>query len=134
MPAITVRDDEYITMLYYPESKILYHQIHKFFFGQTFRDIFNGAIEVFQKYGAQKWLADDTAIKAFGIGDQEWAAEHWFDRALKAGWKYWAIIMPQNPTGQLAVQRLAERYSSRGVQTRAFSTVDEAKKWLESCK
>ncbi len=134
MPAITVRKDEFITMLYYPESKILYHQIHKFFTGQTFRDIFNAAIDVFQKHGAQKWLCDDTAVKAWGKEDQEWAAANWFPLAIKSGWKYWAILIPENVTGQLAVQRLAQRYSSQGVQTKGFSTLDEAKKWLESCK
>jgi hypothetical protein len=134
MPAITVRNDEFITMMYYPESRILYHQIHKFFSGQTFRDIFNAAINVFQKYGAQKWLCDDTAVTSFAKEDQDWAAVHWFSRAQQSGWKYWAILKPGNVIGQLAVRKIVERYCASGIQAKAFSTIDEARKWLESCK
>jgi hypothetical protein len=134
MPATTIRKDEFVTMFYYPESKILHHQMHKFFFGQTFRDIMNTATDVFQKYGVQKWLADDTAVTAWTKEDQEWGSSDWFPRALKSGWRYWAIIMPQNTLGQLAVKRVAEKYAAHGIQTRTFSSVDEAKKWLESCK
>jgi hypothetical protein len=133
MPAIKVRDDELITMVYYPESKILHHTMHKFFFGQTFRDIMNQGVEVFQKHGAQKWLSDDRAVTAFTKEDLEWGDKDWFPRVLKSGWKYWAIIMPEKVVGQVAMKRMAENYSSRGVQTRIFSSVDEARKWLESC-
>jgi hypothetical protein len=132
MPAIKVRDDENVTMWFYPESKILHHEMHKFFFGQTFRDIMNTGGQVFQKYGAQKWLSDDRAVTAFAKEDLEWGDKDWFPRVQKSGWKYWAIIMPEKVVGQLAVKRMAESYSARGVKTQIFSSVDEAKKWLES--
>jgi hypothetical protein len=133
MAPITILNDKYVTMLYYPESKILHHQMHQFFFGQTFRDVMNKGIESLQKNGANKWLADDRAVGAWAKEDMEWGNADWFPRAAKAGWKYWAIIMPEKIVGKMTVQKLADSYSARGVQTRIFSSTEEGKKWLETC-
>ncbi len=133
MPAMKIMDDTNISMWYYPESKILHHQIHQFFCGKPFRDALNKGVEVFQKYGAQKWLSDDRMIPALSKEDLDWGDRDWFPRVAKSGWKYWAIVMPEKVVGQLTMKRLAETYNSRGVCTRIFSSPDEAKKWLDQC-
>ena len=134
MPEIKVRDDEYMTMWYYPESKILHHQIHQFFFGQTYRDVFNAGAQAFQKYGAQKWLSDDRKVTTWSKEDVDWGNNDWFPRVLKMGWKYWAVILPEKVIGQLVMKKFTEKYSTLGIQAKIFSSVEEAKKWLESCK
>ena len=134
MPAITVIDNADISMWYYPETKILHHQIHRFFYGKPFRDALDKGVEVFRKYGAQKWLSDDREIPALSKEDLEWSHKDWFPRVLKSGWKYWAIVMPEKVVGQITIKRLAEDYSAKGVKTRAFSSIDEAKQWLEQCQ
>lgn len=133
MPAIKIMEDANISIWYYPESKILHHQIHRFFFGAPFRDALNKGVEVFGECGAQKWLSDDRETPALSKEDLEWGDRDWFPRVLKLGWKYWAIVLPEKIVGQLTVKRLADTYKSRGVETRMFSSPDEAKKWLESC-
>ncbi len=134
MPAITVLDDENISMWYYPESKILHHQIHRFFYGKQWRDALDKGVEVFKKHGAQKWLSDDREITALTKEDLEWGDRDWFPRVAASGWKYWAIIMPAKVVGQMTIKKLAENYSARGVTTRVFSSPEEAKKWLETCR
>ena len=133
MPAIRIMEDANISMWYYPESKILHHQTHQFFCGQPFRDALNKGVEVFREYGAQKWLSDDRETTALSREDLEWGDRDWFPRVQKLGWKYWAIVLPEKIVGQLTLQRLADTYKSRGVNTKVFSSPDEAKKWLESC-
>jgi hypothetical protein len=133
MAPITVLNDPNASMWYYPESKIVHHQVHQFFFGPTFRDIMNKGIETLQKNGAHKWLADDRAVAAWAPEDMEWGNADWFPRAVKAGWKYWAIIMPEKAVGKMTVKKLADSYSARGVQTKVFSTPEDGIKWLESC-
>jgi hypothetical protein len=133
MPAIKIMEDPNISMWYYPESKILHHQTHQFFCGKPFRDALNKGVEVFQKYGAQKWLSDDRETTALSKEDLEWGDKDWFPRVAKLGWRYWAIVMPEKVVGQLTLKRLADTYKSRGVVTQIFSSPDDAKKWLESC-
>jgi hypothetical protein len=134
MPELKVMEDANISMWYHPESKILHHQTHRFFSGQPFRDALNKGVEIFQQYGAQKWLSDDRETPALAIEDLEWGDRDWFPRVAQLGWKYWAIVMPEKADkafGQLALQRLAELYSARGVNTRIFTSPEDAKKWLE---
>jgi len=133
MAAITIMDDANISMWYYPDTKILHHQIHRFFYGKPFRDALNKGVEVFQKYGARKWLSDDRAETALTPDDLKWGDEDWFPRVARCGWKYWAIVMPEKIVGQLTLKKLADKYSAQGVTTRIFSSVDEAKNWLEGC-
>jgi hypothetical protein len=133
MAPITILSDPNASMWYYPESKILHHQMHQFFFGQLFRNVMNKGIEVLQQNAAHKWLADDRAVAAWAQEDLDWGNTDWFPRAAKAGWKYWAIIMPEKAVGKMTVKKLADSYSARGVLTRVFSTPEEGKKWLESC-
>ena len=54
-----VVDNEFITVWYYPETKIIHHQFHKFVHGQTFRDALTAGAESLKKNRAQKWLSDD---------------------------------------------------------------------------
>ena len=133
MPAVTVMNDENISMWYYPESKILHHQMHKFICGQPFRDALMKGADVFQKYGAQKWLSDDRAIPSLAKEDLEWGDTVWFPRVAKLGWKYWAIVMPEKVIGQVMLKKLMDSYLQRGVAAKMFASVEEAKKWLEKC-
>jgi hypothetical protein len=132
--AITIMNSENVSMWYYPESKILHHQMHKFICGQTFQDALTKGADAFQKYGAQKWLSDDRAIPALSKEDLEWGDTVWFPRISKLGWKYWAIVMPEKVIGQLMLKNLMDSYLKRGVTTRAFASVEEAQKWLELCQ
>jgi hypothetical protein len=134
MPGITVMDDPNITMWYYADSKILHHKIHKFFCGKPFREALMKGADVFQKYGAQKWLSDDRMETALAPEDLEWGDKEWFPRVAKLGWKYWAIVMPEKVIGQVTMKKLAEKYSAQGVTTRMFSDPESAKQWLENCQ
>jgi hypothetical protein len=134
MPAVTIIDDANISMWYYPDTKILHHQIHRFFCGKPFRDAMDKGVEIFRKYGAQKWLSDDRGIPALSKEDLEWGHMDWFRRVLKSGWKYWAMVMPEKVVGQITIKKLIADYSAQGVTTRVFSSVDEAKQWLEQCQ
>ena len=133
MPPIKILDDANITMWYYPETKILHHQIHQFFCGKPFREALMKGADVFQKYGAQKWLSDDRMETALSKEDLEWGDLEWFPRVAKLGWKYWAIVMPEKVIGQVTMKKLAEKYSAAGVTTKMFSNPDSAKDWLEKC-
>jgi hypothetical protein len=127
-----VLDTEYATLWYYPEAKIVHHQFHKFIYGQEFRDVLEKGLEVFQKNGATKWLADDRKNSALPTDDLKWSMDDWFFRAFKSGWKYWAIIMPDKIAGQLTMNRIMKRNIDEGLNIQVFDDVDEALKWLES--
>ncbi|MBN1471547.1 MAG: hypothetical protein JW925_07190 [Syntrophaceae bacterium] len=132
MQKITVHENEHITLWYYPETKIIHHQFHKYIYGDEFRKGLNAGVEAMKKYGAIKWLSDDRNNMALPLDDVEWAKTDWFPRTLKAGWKYWALVQPAKAIGQLNMKQFTETYSKLGITVNVFSNPDEAMKWLES--
>jgi len=130
--AITVLDNEYATLWYHPETKIVHHQFHKPISGQAFRDILNRGVEVFQEYGANKWLSDDRENSALPPEDGDWGTNDWTPRVVAAGWKYWAIVMPRKLIGQMNMQHFIKANSEQGVTVQIFSEPDEALQWLAS--
>lgn len=128
----TIIDNEFATLLYYPDKKIVHHKFHKFFTGQPLRDVLNRGTELLREHGAHKWLSDDRDFAALHPDDREWGMVDWNPRTVEAGWRYWAVVMPAAAVGQMSTKRLIETFSELGVEVQAFSDLDEALKWLES--
>jgi hypothetical protein len=131
MSKMIIIDNEFVTLWYYPEKKIVHHQFHKFLYGQAFRDDLNAGTELLQKYGAQKWLSDDRKNSALPKEDVEWAETDWFPRTKKAGWKYWALVLPEQVIGQMNMKRFIRDYSAQGLTVQVFSDPEAAMSWLE---
>jgi len=127
-----ILDNEYITLWYYPQKKIVHHEFHKFAYGKTFQDALSAGAAILEKKGAQKWLSDDRKNTVLGKDDMNWTATVWRPRVIKAGWKYWAIVLPEKILGQMAMKRIIEEYANTGVTVKMFSDPDEAMRWLET--
>lgn len=125
-----VHEDECITIWYHSLTKIIHHQVHKALRGEAYRQAFVKGTEALRKYGAQKWLSDDRRHFILPQEDQEWANAIWFPATRDAGWKYWAIIMPDNAVTVLFLRRFAAQWSAAGVATEVFTSPDPALEWL----
>ena len=64
--------------------------------------------------------------------DYEWSTREWRPKAIKAGWRYWALVLPLKIVGQLTMQRILRLYEEGPVTVKLFSDPDEARAWLES--
>ena len=132
MSTMTIIDNEFATLKYYPETKIVHHVFHKPIFGAAFREVLDEGIELLKKYGAQKWLSDDRQNMALPPDDSEWAKIDWFSRAAEAGWKYWALVVP--PYDLMAQQNYNEFIDNvfeQGVRTMVFTEPESALAWLK---
>ncbi|MBZ0307623.1 MAG: STAS/SEC14 domain-containing protein [Anaerolineae bacterium] len=128
----TILDTEYATLWYYPESKIMHHVFHKYIHGQEFRQVLEKGLEVFKERGGQKWLSDDRKNSALPTADMEWGLKDWNPRVWAAGWRYWAVVMPDKVAGQMNMNRLMKENIEMGLTIQVFDDADEALKWLES--
>jgi hypothetical protein len=132
MSKTTIVDTDYATLWYHPEKKIVHHVFHKFIYGEEFRQVLEKGLEIFKEHGAQKWLSDDRNNSALPTADTEWGMHDWFPRVFEAGWRYWAIVMPDKAVGQMNMQRFIDAYAPKGLAIKLFEDPDEALKWLES--
>jgi len=127
-----ILDNDYMTLWYYPGKKIVHHQFHKFTYGKALRDGLSAGAALLEEKGAQKWLSDDRKNTGLGKEDMNWTATVWRPRVIKAGWKYWALVLPEKILGQMSMKRIIEEYANTGVTVQIFSDPDEAMRWLET--
>jgi hypothetical protein len=126
-----VLDNEWITIWYHPEVKIVHHQVHKAMRGQAFRTAISKGTETLLKYGATKWLSDDRHHYVLPQEDQEWSTTVWFPATQQAGWKFWAIVKPERAVADLYLRRLAAGWSALGVVTELFTKPEPGFLWLK---
>jgi hypothetical protein len=51
---------------------------------------------------------------------------------LAAGWKYWAVVLPEKVLGQMNMRRWIEAHSQLGLTAESFSDPETARRWLEA--
>ncbi|MBN2401370.1 MAG: hypothetical protein JXN64_03130 [Spirochaetes bacterium] len=127
-----ILENENITIWYYNSSKIVHHQIHKFTQGKEFRDALNAVAGTFETKGAVKYLSDDRKNAAFSREDAEWLRTVWRPRVTGTGWKYWAIVLPDENAGRMVMETIISDYFYLGITLQLFVNPEEALKWLES--
>ncbi len=132
MSPITVFDDEHMTVEYLADKKIVYHTIHKPVGGQVFRDALMAGTAALKQYGACKWLSDDRKNGPLSPDDIEWGLHNWNIPTIKAGWKYWAVVVPEELIAAGSLTPTMEGLYALGLRMLAFSKLDEAIEWLDS--
>ena len=90
-----VFESELITVWCYPELRLVSHQMHKVCHGTPFRDALRAGTAAMQRYGAISWLSDDRLNGPLPDDDEKWGTTTWFQATKAAGWKYWAIVLPE---------------------------------------
>jgi hypothetical protein len=129
--ATIIIESDAVSLRYYPHTKIVHHELRRFVHGEEFRQVLEKGLEVFKQRGACKWLSDDRGNGALKPTDAEWALNDWAPRVMAAGWKFWAVVMPEKVIGQMNMKRWIATYSEQGVTAMAFSDPVEAMTWLE---
>jgi hypothetical protein len=125
-------DNEFVSLRFHAESRIVHHQLKKFIPGSDFRELLSTGLELMIKHGAKKWLSDDRGYTVLKKEDSEWAIQVWSPRMVAAGWRYWAIVIPNDPIGQLSLRRFLRTYQERNVTGEIFTEPDAALTWLEA--
>lgn len=125
-------DSKYITIVYHYETKIVHHTIHKTVPGPILTAATDAGTEALRKYGATKWLSDDRKNTQLSQEALEYALTDWGARTVKAGWKYWALVVPEEMTGRMDMVRLVEFCYNMGVRVMVFSDLQKAEAWLRS--
>lgn len=128
----TVTDNDFATVLYYPQTGIIHHAWKQYCHGKDFQDIMMASTRHLQKEGGTKWLSDDTNYAILTEEDALWGRKIWFYEAIRAGWKHWAIILPTQQIGKVSISDLVTEYRAAGINSMIFDNVPEAMIWLEA--
>ncbi len=133
MASRSIVENEFVSLRYVEEDKLIHHQFKKHIFGPALHDVMESGRKALVQHRATKWLSDDRANPVLSPDDQEWANKVWFPETLKSGcWKYWAIVLPEKTVGQMNMRNLAAESGKRGLTVKLFSDPEVALTWLKS--
>lgn len=133
MPGSTLEiliDTEAVRLVYRRDDQIVHHELRQFVHGAQLRGVLERGLHALQQNKAQKWLSDDRGNGPLKPADEEWSKTQWFPRALAAGWKHWAVVMPEAVLGQMNMRRWIEMYGQAGINAHPFDDPHLALKWL----
>lgn len=130
MSEIKIVDNAFITISYLPDVQIIQHTIHQPITGQPFRDALNAGAAALAEYGACKWLSDDRKNGLFSKEDSDWAIKEWNLPTIEKGWKYWAMVVPEEMVAAGSLIPAMHALADHGLRVMVFSDRDAAMDWL----
>jgi SpoIIAA-like len=97
---------------------------------REFSELLDAEVAALRKHRGTRMLADCRRQKGLTAADQDLANENWLPRALAAGLKRFAVVVPSSG---LAAGNLKERLGkvrAGALEVAYFSTPEEAREWL----
>lgn len=131
-PTFTVIDNSHARLVYHNDTKIVHHTLYKSLDSATLKEVLNKGIDLLRQHQAVKWLSDNRAIDPHSEEDGNWINNDWLPRVIAAGWKYWALVVPDDVRARMNMGDFVNSFFERGVRIMVFSDFDEAMTWLEN--
>ena len=123
--------NDHATLYYHEDEKIVHHVFHQPIGGDDFRSVLTHGVDLMAENEATKWLSDDRKNSGVNEEDTQWVHETWFDSAKEAGWKYWALVVPEEVSGRMNMTQFVDMIYEAGIRVMVFSDPDEAMDWLK---
>lgn len=95
-----------------------------------FAAMLDAGVRALKDDGGSRWLADCRLQKVLIPADQERAGREWLPRALAAGLKRFAVIMPTSGLARMNLKDSLDAVPSTRLEVGYFDTVDQAREWL----
>jgi deoxycytidine triphosphate deaminase len=95
-----------------------------------FDALLEAEIQALKQHHSSRLLADCRRQKVLHQKDQDRANREWLPRALAAGLKRFAIVLPESVVAEMNVRDSLDKASGTGLEVGYFATVDEAREWV----
>jgi len=125
-------DNDAATLVYYPEFGIVHHTIHRGIEDKELQAVLLAGLKVFIENSATKWLSDDRG-NSDGLSQEqfEWGQINWTLPMINAGWKYWALVVPDEVSARQDMVAVIDMFYERGIRIMVFTDVERALNWLK---
>lgn len=95
-----------------------------------FADLLEAEIQALRNHKASRVLADCRRQKVLNPADQDRANEQWIPRALAAGLKRFAVVLPSSVLAEVNLKSSLARVPAAALEVAYFATPEEARAWL----
>jgi hypothetical protein len=95
-----------------------------------FAALLDAEIQALEQHRSSRLLADCRRQKVLHPDDQDRANREWLPRALKAGLKRFAIVVPASVVAEMNIRDSLDKASGAALQVGYFATAEEARVWV----
>lgn len=95
-----------------------------------FRAILDAGVRAMSENQGSRWLADCRLQRVLKAADQEAGNKRWLPRALAAGLKRFAVVLPASGLATANIQDHLRAAASKQLDMAYFATLDEAQDWI----
>jgi hypothetical protein len=122
--------------IYYIKSLETVHSVWKgeFVSSSEFHKIMDTMIELLEVMKSSIIYADARKMKVISDLDQNWLAHDWYPRALKAGFKYQAIMVSPNTFSEYGIRNITKTYDMDMVQSMICTKPEVALEWIKKLR
>jgi hypothetical protein len=125
-------DSPYLTIHWDPGTKCVHLEWKGFVHGEKGRTGLNMGLDFFKTKATDRWLADTRQLKVVPEEDLKWINEDWFPRAIAAGVRRMALVVPESVLAKMSIRRLMSKVKDEDIETAYFGSVEDAKTWLRT--
>jgi hypothetical protein len=131
-------EEKYGTLEYDPSVPCITATFNGFMNSEQFRNFLNlgldHLIEKSKQHQHILWLADTSKHVVQPDKDTKWVADEWNPRAMKAGIRHVAFVLPENVFGNMSVKKYADNSQKKGddMIVQMFGDLNSAKNWFRS--
>ena len=126
----TILDDHRATLTCDTQHSYVHHTLKQPLRGMALQEVLDTTLDALTQNRAAKWLADERKAIELPDDDIDFVVKDWAPRAVKAGWRFMALVVPTDAKGRTAMQKMVMAFHQMGVQVRTFTSPDEAREWL----
>jgi hypothetical protein len=91
--------------------------------------VLDSAIRAMADHEGSRWLFDGRDMQAIDASDLQWITQVWLPRAVAAGLRVAAIVIPRSGRAMKNIDDMAKAAENE-VDVKYFSSVEKARKWL----
>lgn len=133
MPGTTIVSNEFYELSFHEDEKIVHHTYKPDMDSAHLQELLSAGTDLLTQHGATKWLSDNRDLQvAFTEEDAAWVNNTWLPETIEAGWKYWAMVVPEALISQADHVQYVESFHGSGVWVTVYVDVESALNWLRS--
>jgi hypothetical protein len=110
--------------------------IKEFLFREEFRGHMNKGLELLiekkQIHLKMGWLVNGKSQPTMLEEDITWVATEWGDRAVAAGVRYIALVLPDDEIAKLSQEYFDQDFKKDGMTLKQFKDLESARQWLHN--
>lgn len=127
-----ILSNDHFDLYYHDSEKIIHHVFKEKLDSESFPRVLNAGTKVLRENRATKWLSDNRRqVNVLTDEDNAWANNVWLPKTMRAGWKYWAIVVPDSMLNRADLVRYVDSFHGKGIIVKVFSDDKVAFTWLK---